>query len=318
MRGPEFDFVRAEDKDAASEAKIRRLGRGLPGQGPPDRRERGGHRARSRDQFAIISARSAGSSRTGSPSAEPRHVAALQRSPSGPIAGRSRPSERDGVADFYRTLRDAGRPEPRGRRPRHGRRRPDVAPLLLPGRPARRRGAGRPAAVGLRPGQPPELFPLVEHARRRVAGPRRGGRPAPPRGARRAGPADAPRRPGPRAWPPSSAATGSTSAGSRSTTASIAAGSPPSTTSCGGRCSRSRSASSSTWSATTARSTNSSTASTRSSTRRWPATTGCPRPRAGPDGWARVDDATRFGRGGLLPMAVVPDAGIRRACGPAR
>jgi mono/diheme cytochrome c family protein len=31
---------------------------------------------------------------------------------------------------------------------------------------------------------------------------------------------------------------------------------------------------------------------------------GMPVPKNGPDGWARVDDARRFGRGGLLPMAV--------------
>ena len=37
------------------------------------------------------------------------------------------------------------------------------------------------AAVGLRAGQPAELFPLVEHARCRIAGPRRGRRPAPSR-----------------------------------------------------------------------------------------------------------------------------------------
>jgi hypothetical protein len=31
---------------------------------------------------------------------------------------------------------------------------------------------------------------------------------------------------------------------------------------------------------------------------------GMPEPSSGPDGWVRVDDARRFGRGGLLPMAV--------------
>ena len=121
--------------------------------------------------------------------------------------------------------------------------------FLLPGRPA---GQGRrisPAAVGLRPGQPPELFPLVEHARRGAAGPRRGRRPAAAGGAGGPGPADAPRRPRPRAGH-----------GVRRQLARL----PPvrgaqqrrprpvprvSPTSCGRRCSRSRSASSSTWSA---------------------------------------------------------------------
>ena len=38
--------------------------------------------------------------------------------------------------------------------------------------------------------------------------------------------------------------------------------------------------------------------------RPWPGITGCPRRAFGPDGWARVDDARQFGRGGLLTMAV--------------
>ena len=109
-----------------------------------------------------------------------------------------------------------------------------------------RPGDGRPAAVGLRPGQPPELLPLVEHARRRAAGPRRRRRPAPARGARRPGPADAPRRPGPRPGhrvrrqlarlPPLRGA-------QRRRPRAVP---DASTTSCGRRCSRSRSASSST------------------------------------------------------------------------
>ena len=173
-------------------------------------------------------------------------------SPSGPIAGRSRTDERQGVADFYRTLRDED-----GLSHEDAVRDTVVGILMsphfcyrvdLPGG-----GGARPAAVGLRPGQPPELFPLGEHARRGAALARRGGRPAPARGAGGPGPADAPRRPRARPGRRSSAATGSTSAGSRSTTASTAAGSPRSTTSCGGRCSRSRSGSSWTSSGTTAR-----------------------------------------------------------------
>ena len=39
---------------------------------------------------------------------------------------------------------------------------------------------------------------------------------------------------------------------------------------------------------------------------------------AGPDEWVRVDDATRYGRGGLLPMAVFLTQELARACGPAR
>ncbi len=152
-------------------------------------------------------------------------------------------------------------------------------------------GRGRAAAVGLRPGQPAELLPLVEHARRRAAGPRRRRRPAPAgraasrrRGACSATTASA-------AWPPSSPATGWSSAASRSTTASIASGSRASPTSCGRRCSRSRSASSSTSRSATARCSTSSTPTTRSSTRSWRSTTACPSHSVGPDEWVRVDDA---------------------------
>ena len=47
---------------------------------------------------------------------------------------------------------------------------------------------------------------------------------------------------------------------------------------------------------------------TPSSTRRSPGTTGCPSPDGGPDDWVRIDDATPYGRGGLLPMAVFQTA----------
>ena len=52
---------------------------------------------------------------------------------------------------------------------------PDVARLLLPHRSRRSAGHGRSSAVGLRSGQPAELFPVVERAGRGIAGPRRGG-----------------------------------------------------------------------------------------------------------------------------------------------
>ena len=41
-------------------------------------------------------------------------------------------------------------------------------------------GHGARPLSGPRAGQPPQLLPVVQHARRRAAGPRRGGRPAPP------------------------------------------------------------------------------------------------------------------------------------------
>ena len=106
------------------------------------------------------------------------------------------------------------------------------------------------------------------------------------------------------AWPPSSAATGSISAGSRSTTASTAAGSRHSTTICDGRCSRSRFASSLMSSATIGRSSSSSTASTRSSTPSLARHYGMPVPAGGPDDGSGSMMPTRYGRGGLLPMSV--------------
>ncbi len=138
---PEFDFVRAEDKDADLRGQDQAAGRGLPGQGPQE-----SARARPRsqainDHFEIISAsiRRVEQARL---AAEPSHVEALQAFAERAYRRPLSPAERDGVAAFYRTLRDAGRAEPRGRRARHGRQRADVAPLLLPRRPARRAGTG--------------------------------------------------------------------------------------------------------------------------------------------------------------------------------
>ena len=54
-----------------------------------------------------------------------------------------------------------------------------IAAFLLSDRPGQSWSAGVRPAVGLRPGQPAELLPLVEHARRGAARPRRRGRPAP-------------------------------------------------------------------------------------------------------------------------------------------
>ncbi len=194
--------------------------RGLPGEGAADRGERPGdpgHRGPVPDHRRDDPPGRAG------PAARPSPATSRPSSgsPSGPIAGRSRTDERDGVAAFYRS--SASRTGWATRTPSATR---SSSILMsphfcyrvdLPG------GDGRhPAALGLRPGQPAELLPLGEHARRGAARPRRGGRPARARGAGGPGPADAPRRPRARAWPRSSAATGSTSAGSRSTTASIA------------------------------------------------------------------------------------------------
>ena len=132
--------------------------------------------------------------------AEPRHVEALQRFAERAYRRPLSADERQGVADFYRTLREQD-----GLSHEDAVRDTVVSILMsphfcyrvdLPGG-----GRTRPAAVGLRPGQPPELLPLGEHARRGAALPRRGRRPARARGAGGPGPADAPRRPRPRAWP---------------------------------------------------------------------------------------------------------------------
>ena len=198
-------------------------GRGLPGEGPQRIGASDVALEAIEDHFKIISASirrvEQDAARGGT---EPR------RGPPGVRRAGLSPSAVDGGARRRRRVLShaprAGRAGPRGRRPRHGRRRADVAPLLLPGRPARG-GDRRAAAVGLRPGQPPELLPLVEHARRGAAGPGRRRRPAPPRGPRRPRPGGCCATTASAAWPPSSAATGSTSAGSRSTTASTASGS---------------------------------------------------------------------------------------------
>ena len=144
----------------------------------------------------------------------------------------------DDLLGFYRSLREQTA-QPRGRDSRHRRQRADVARTSATASIAAADGGERtpqrpdvPAALRLRAGQPPELLPLVEHARRGVAGARRGRRTAPARRARRAGAADAAGRRASAAWRPSSPATGSTSAASRSTTPSIASGSRRSLTNC--------------------------------------------------------------------------------------
>ena len=236
--------------------------------------------------------------------AEPSHLDALLA-----FAERAyrRPLTKTETDDLLALLPLAARSAPRSRGgdPRRGGQRADVAALLLPRRSAaRRHGVGgdvRPS-VGLRPGQPAELLPLVEHAGRGVAEACRGRRSAQARGARRAGAADDCRTAASAAWPPSSPATGSTSAGSRNTTPSIASGSRASRTSCAKRCSRSRFAS-----CIDIIQRNGSvldflygnyTFVNPVLARHY----GMPEPAAGT--WVRVDDAQKYGRGGLLPMSV--------------
>ena len=168
-------------------------------------------------------------------------------SPRAPIAGRFRKPKRDDILAYYHSLRDEERVDPRRGDPRFDRQRADVAGLLLPPRSGgcphatarafaatsrvqpvaakqRRRRRSR-RALRLCARQPAQLLPLVQHARPGTAGSRR---------RRRSAQAGRPDRPGPphaegrarrAAWPPSSAATGSTSAASNSTTPSIASAS---------------------------------------------------------------------------------------------
>jgi hypothetical protein len=104
MRDPEFDFARAEDKDAASEAKIKALSEVYLAKA---RRSGASETALEaiKDHFAIISAslRRVEQARL---AAGPSHVAALQafaeRAYRRPLAN----EERDGVATFYQILRE--------------------------------------------------------------------------------------------------------------------------------------------------------------------------------------------------------------------
>ena len=292
MRGPEFDFVRAEDKDAGSPSQDQAAGRGLPGQGP---QEQGAARRRSQaidDHFAIISAsiRRVEAGPAGGRAEPRRGLAGVRRAGLPPSAVDGRARRRRRVLSLAARARRA---QPRRRRARHDRQHAHVAPLLLPRRPAAARSR-HPAPVGLRPGQPPELLPLVEHARRGAAGPRRRGRPAPARGARRRGPADAARRPRPRPGhrvrrqlarlPPVRGAQQRRPRAvpdvQRRAAAVDVRGADPLLHRPGP--------------ATIARSTSCSTANTRSSTRSSPGTTACPSRAVGPDGWVRVDDARQL------------------------
>src|SRR4051794_25877291 len=105
MRDPEFDFARAEDKDAASEEKIRRLAEVYRAKA---RREGASDVALGAiaDHFRIIDA-SIRRVERGRLEAEPSHVEALrafaERAYRRPLSG----PERDDIAAFYRTLREA-------------------------------------------------------------------------------------------------------------------------------------------------------------------------------------------------------------------
>ncbi|WP_406694765.1 DUF1592 domain-containing protein [Singulisphaera sp. Ch08] len=103
LRDTEFDFIRAEDKDAASEAKIEQLAEVYLAK---VRRLDASELAHQviKDQFAIISA-SIRRVEQDQVAAEPRHIEALQafaeRAYRRPLSS----AEREGIAAFYQTLR---------------------------------------------------------------------------------------------------------------------------------------------------------------------------------------------------------------------
>ncbi len=104
MAAAEFDFARAEDKSAASEAMIERLAKVYLAKA---RRNRASETAIQavEDYFKIISANIRRVERTRL-AAEPSHVEALQAFAERAFRRPLSPSERDGVVAFYRTLRE--------------------------------------------------------------------------------------------------------------------------------------------------------------------------------------------------------------------
>ncbi len=207
--------------------------------------------------------------------AEPSHLEALVRFAERAYRRPLSAGERDDLLAFYRESREQ---DGLGHEDAI---RDAVAGILLSPHfcfriDAAQAGESIASADRLCPGQPAELLPLVEHARRGVAGTRRRRRSAPAGRAGRAGAADAPRRSGPRpghgvrrqlaGLPPLRGA-------QRRRPRAVHRASP---TSSARRCTRSRSASSSTSCGGTARCSTSWMPITRSSTRSWPSTTACP------------------------------------------
>ena len=176
MRDAEFDFARSEDKDATSEAKIDRLAEvylakarklgasaeALEAIEDLFRRHLGGNspgRARTAGRRAEASRRPGEVHRAGLPPASVGRRA-------GRSAGVLSQAPREDDLGHEEALRDTL-----------------VSVLMSPHFCYRfdlaESGDGGAAAVGLCASQPVELFPVVEHARRRAAGPCRCGRSAP-------------------------------------------------------------------------------------------------------------------------------------------
>jgi hypothetical protein len=103
VRGPAFDFVRAEDKDAGSPAKIKRFAHAYLEKARRNKPSETALKAIN-DHFAIIAA-SIHRVEAGRLAAEPMHIEAIQafaeRAYRRPLA----PAERAGIATFYDSLR---------------------------------------------------------------------------------------------------------------------------------------------------------------------------------------------------------------------
>ena len=101
MRDPEFDFVRAEDKDATSEAKIEQLAEVYLAKARRNGASDVGARGDRRPFHGSSRRASAGSSRRRR-RRSPAMSRPSRRSPSAPTAVRLSKAERDDVAAFYR------------------------------------------------------------------------------------------------------------------------------------------------------------------------------------------------------------------------
>ncbi len=102
VRGPDFDFVRAEDKDAGSAAKIKRFAEAYLDKARKNRAGEIALRAVA-DHFEIIAAnlRRVEQCRI---AAEPSHIEALQKFAERAYRRPISEAERDGIAAFYRSL----------------------------------------------------------------------------------------------------------------------------------------------------------------------------------------------------------------------
>ena len=203
-----------------SEAKIKQLAEVVPGQGQGERAPATVRLGAIEDYFETIAAQIR-RVEDGRQAAEPSHLAALQdvrRAGLSPAALEGRARRRRRVLPHAPR---EGRAGPRRRGPRHARQRADVAALLLPRRPWPRtqgteRACSRCRTIALASRLSYFLWssmPDAELLAHAAAGDLHK-----PEVLRGPGPADAPTTRRPAAWRRSSAATGSTSAASRSTT----------------------------------------------------------------------------------------------------